>query len=352
MTARPFAADAVFTSVDALVTRSVDLPRQDASVAAAAEARNAALTKPEGALGRLEALAVWFAGWRGRARPQGVAAQALVFAGTHGVAARGVSAYPPEVTAQMVANFERGGAAINQIVDLVGAPLTVAPLDLETPTDDFTRGPAMSEAAFLEAVGAGWSAVDDQCDCLILGEMGIGNTTAASAVAAALFGGAAEDWCGRGTGLDDAGLARKIAVVSDGLSTHRAAIDDAPPERRGFEALRRLGGREMAAIMGATLRARHLSAPVILDGFIVGASVAPLAAAAPNGLAHCLAGHVSAEAGHKRLLEALRLDPLLDLGLRLGEASGAALAFGILQCALACHAGMATFDEAGVSGRG
>ncbi|MDW4496979.1 nicotinate-nucleotide--dimethylbenzimidazole phosphoribosyltransferase [Sulfitobacter sp. D35] len=319
------------------------MPSSDPEAEAAARDRDAQLTKPPGALGRLEELAVWFAGWRGTARPTLTAPQVIVFAGNHGVAARGVSAFPPEVTAQMVANFESGGAAINQLAEAFGARLDVIALSLDTPTADFTAGPAMSEAELVDALRAGWAAVDSQADLLVTGEMGIGNTTPAAAIAAALFGGAAEDWTGRGTGVDDAGLVRKAQVVADGVARHADAQAD------GLDILMRLGGREIAAMAGAIARARDLRIPVILDGFICCAAAACLARTREGALDHCVAGHRSAEGAHARLLDHLGKVPLLDLGLRLGEGSGAALAIGILKAAIACHSGMATFGEAGVS---
>lgn len=320
------------------------LPQPDADAARAARSRDAALTKPPGALGRLEDLAAWYAGWRGDPRPRIVAPQVIVFAGNHGIAARGVSAFPAEVTAQMVANFRAGGAAINQLAGLHGAAVAVVALDLDRPTADFTRGPAMTEAEAVAALRAGWAAVDPGADLLVAGEMGIGNTTAAAAMAHALFGGEAGDWTGRGTGVDDRGLALKGRVVAEGVARHRAALADP------LEVLRRLGGRELAAMAGATAAARAHRIPVILDGFINTAAVAVLEGAAPGALDHCIAGHVSAEHAHGALLARLGKAPLLSLGLRLGEGSGAALAIGVLRGALACHSGMATFAEAGVAG--
>ncbi|WP_068117145.1 nicotinate-nucleotide--dimethylbenzimidazole phosphoribosyltransferase [Tropicimonas marinistellae] len=335
-----------FSDLDGIRAALAELPQPDAAAAEGARARNAALTKPPAALGRLEDLAIWYAGWRGTARPRLEAPQALVFAGNHGVAARGVSAFPAEVTVQMVANFRAGGAAINQLAEAFGASMAVVELALDRPTGDFTETAAMTEEELVAAMGAGWQAVDPEAGLMITGEMGIGNTTAAAAIAAGLFGGGAEAWVGRGTGVDDAGLARKRAVVDAGLARHAAALADP------LEVLRCLGGREIAAMAGAILAARHHRVPVILDGFICTSAAAVLEAATPGALDHAVAGHVSAEGAHAALLERLGKAPLLDLGLRLGEGTGAALAIGVLKGAIACHSGMATFGEAGVSGGG
>lgn len=319
-----------------------DLPEPDAATTHAARTRDAQLTKPPGALGRLEELAFWYCGWRGAARPRVAAPQIIVFAGNHGVVAQGVSAFPPEVTAQMVENFRAGGAAVNQLAEISGARLDVQALDLDRPTADFTQGPAMEEAEFCAALNAGWQAVDPAGDLLVVGEMGIGNTTSAAAIALALYGGAAADWTGPGTGVDARGLSRKAQVVTQGVAVN--------PERDGIEVLRCLGGRELAAMAGAILRARHARIPVLLDGFICTAAAACLEKTMPRALDHALAGHVSAEPGHGRLLAALGKAPLLSLGMRLGEGSGAAVAIPVLRAALACHSGMASFAEAGVSG--
>ena len=316
----------------------------DPAAAAEVAARQATLTKPPGSLGRLEELVAWLASWQGRAMPRLDRVAILVFAGNHGVTGRGISPYPPEVTAQMVANFAAGGAAINQLARIGGAELRVVPLRLECPTADFTERPALPEHEFLAAVAAGGAAVRPGTDLLCLGEMGIGNTTAASALAAALFGGTGEDWAGRGTGVDDAGLARKRDAVDRGLARHPEARADP------LKAAACLGGHELAAILGAALAARRLGVPVLLDGFVCTAAAAPLARLAAGGLDHAIVAHASAEAGHRRLLAALGKTPLLDLGMRLGEASGAALAVPLLRAAVACHTGMATFAQAGVSG--
>lgn len=331
---------ATFSDIRGLLA---DLPSADIRARDAARERNAALTKPAGSLGRLEELAVWYAGWRGNAAPQIEAPQILVFAGNHGVAARGVSAYPSEVTGQMVANFRSGGAAINQLASSAGAKLDVHPIELDRPTGDISSGPAMSEDEFAEAFATGWRAVDAASDLVVAGEMGIGNTTSAAAIAFALYGGSAQDWTGRGTGVEGARLRRKAEIVGMAVDANRAGCAD------GISVLRCLGGRETAAMAGAFVGARHKSIPVILDGYICTAAVACLYRDEVRVLEHTVAGHLSAEAPHRMLLDRLGLEPLLDLRMRLGEASGAAVAVQVLKCALACHSGMATFGEAGVT---
>lgn len=332
-----------FSTLSEFAQVLANAPGPDGASLAAAQDRNGQLTKPAGALGRLEDLAIWYCGWRGNARAQITAPQIAIFAGNHGVTAQGVSAFPAEVTAQMVGNFEAGGAAINQLAKCFGAQLTVHALDLDMPTQDFTQGPALSEQDMLAALLTGWSAVGDDTDLLVVGEMGIGNTTAAAAIGLALFGGSAEDWAGRGTGVDDAGLARKTEVIG------KAVAQNGLNGAGGLEVLRCVGGRELAAMAGAIAHARARRIPVILDGFICTAAAACLAKASPGALDHCVAGHLSAEGAHRQMLDALDLDPLLSLGLRLGEGSGAAVAIGILQSAVHCHSGMATFAEAMVS---
>ncbi len=327
-------------SLDAVT--SLDLPGFDNAASEAAMARQMQLTKPPGSLGRLEDLAGFMAGWRGTDHPEITRAQALVFAGNHGVCAQGVNPFPQEVTAQMVANFAAGGAAINQLCKTTGAELDVIALDLDRPTRDFTTDMAMNEEECLDALQRGAAAVDTGADILLLGEMGIGNSTVAAALACAAFGGAAGDWIGRGTGSDEAGLLRKEHAVAAACARHAAA--------RGLGLLAALGGREQAAICGAVLAARARRIPVILDGFICTAATAPLFAADPRLLDHCLVGHVSREPGHARLLEAMGKAPILALDMALGEGSGAAVALSVLRAALECHNGMATFAEAGVAG--
>jgi len=317
------------------------LPSGDAAAASAWAAREPQLTKPAGSLGRLEELSGWLSTWQGRHPPRMETPHVRVFAGNHGVAALGVSAFPAAVTAQMVANFRRGGAAINQLCRVYGAELEVVALELDRPTADFTQGPALSEGEFAAAFNAGMASVPDGADVLAIGEMGIGNTTPAAALACALFGGEAADWTGRGTGVEGPALARKIEVVAAGVARHGGL---AP-----LEILRCLGGRELAAMAGAVVAARFKRVPVLLDGYVTTAAVAALQAERADALDHCVVGHVSVEPGHGRLLGRLGKRALLDFGMRLGEGSGAALALGLLKGAVACHVGMATFAEAGVS---
>jgi len=333
-----------FRSLAELRAACLDLPEGDNTAAETVMARQAELTKPPGSLGRLEEIVAWLAKWGGNP-PRLNQVDILVFAGNHGVTAQGISPFPAAVTAQMVANFSAGGAAINQLANAVSAKLRVIPLDLDKPTADFTLEPAMDEGSFLAAVAAGYSTVRPDADLICLGEMGIGNTTAAAALAAALFGGDGARWAGRGTGVDDKGLARKRIAIDKALARHASAMSDP------LLIAAALGGRELTAILGATLAARHRKIPVLLDGFVCTAAAAPLAKLRPGALDHTQAAHVSAEAAHRALLEQLKLKPLLDLGMRLGEGSGAALAVSILRAALACHTGMATFAEAGVANK-
>jgi nicotinate-nucleotide--dimethylbenzimidazole phosphoribosyltransferase len=332
-----------FSDMDTFRAVLAAAPGPDTQAAADAATRNSQLTKPPGALGRLEDLAIWYGGWRGDARPEINSPQVIVFAGNHGIAAQGVSAFPAAVTQQMVLNFQAGGAAINQLAQAAGARLDVHALDLDRPTADFTKAPAMDEGDCVTALQTGWAGVDPKADLLVVGEMGIANTTAAAAICTALFGGAAADWTGRGTGVDDAGLAIKTRVVSEGVARQSAGARD------GLDILARLGGREIAAMAGAMARARALRIPVILDGFICCAAAACLHRTSDGALDHTIAGHQSGEAAHGILLQKLGKEPLLSLGLRLGEGSGGALAINILKSAIACHSGMSTFAEAGVS---
>ncbi len=331
-----------FEEIRALVR---NLPGPDLDAGTAAVQRERELTKPPGALGRLEEVAEWLSTWQGQHPPVVQRPRVAVFAGNHGVAARGVSAYPAEVTAQMVANFQGGGAAVNQLCKAVDADLRVYELDLDNPTRDFTSGPAMDEQECCHAMAYGMMAVEMGVHLLALGEMGIANSTSAAAIACALFGGDPEQWVGHGTGVDEAGFRRKVSAVHTGLEANPQARDDP------FEALRCLGGFELAAIAGAVLAARMARVPVLLDGYACTVAAAVLHKADRRALDHCMVAHRSVEPGHTHVLEIIGKKPLLDLGMRLGEGSGAALAIGLVKAAAACHAGMATFAEAGVKNK-
>src|SRR5262245_20228421 len=284
------------------------LPEPDFEVRAAAAARQTQLTKPAGSLGRLEELAIWLAGWEARHPPRLDHPRTLVFAANHGVAARGVSAYPTSVTAQMVQNFIAGGAAVNQLCRLVDAGLKVYEMNLGTSTGDIVVEAAMTEEECAKAMAYGMMAVEPGIDALALGEMGIGNTTAAAALCAGLFGGGAELWTGPGTGVVGAALEAKRHAIADAVERHREVASDP------FDMLRRLGGLELAAITGAVMAARLGRVPVVLDGFASTAAAAVLFVADPRALDHCVVGHVSAEPGHQYLLERIGKRPLLDLG--------------------------------------
>lgn len=331
-----------FDDIRDLISR---MPGPDGAAVHAARDREAQLTKPAGSLGRLEEVSQWLAAWQGGI-PHVDRPLVAVFAGNHGVTAKGVSPFPPEVTAQMVENFAAGGAAINQICAAYDLGLKVYDLALELPTGDITEEPAMDERTCAGTMAFGMEVLMDSPDLLCIGEMGIGNTTIAASIFAALFGGEGKDWAGAGTGLDAEGLSRKAAVVDQALSTHRDHLGDP------LEVLRRLGGREVAAMAGAILGARHQRVPVIVDGFVATSAAAVLHALDKRALDHCLFGHVSAEQGHLRALEAMGKVPLLALGMRLGEGTGAALAAGIVRAAARCHRDMATFAQAAVSNRG
>jgi nicotinate-nucleotide--dimethylbenzimidazole phosphoribosyltransferase len=330
-------------SLDEIRALMAHLPGPDLEAGTAAAERERQLTKPAGALGRLEELAAWLATWQGRHPPAVDHPRTVVFAANHGVAARGVSAYPASVTAQMVQNFIAGGAAVNQLCKIADADLRVYEMNLDQPTGDIVDGPAMGEEECARAIAYGMMAVEPGVDVLAVGEMGIGNTTVAAALCLALFGGDAAAWTGPGTGVVGAALEKKREVVAAAVARHGTV-------REPFEVLRSLGGLEFSAMTGAILAARMGRVPVVLDGFCAGAAAAVLYAADPRALDHCVAGHVSAEPGHRRLLDRLGKQPLFDFGMRLGEASGATLAIGVLKAAAACHSGMATFVEAGVSG--
>ncbi len=337
----PSSSGMPFDDIRALLN---DLPGPDTHAAQRVAERDAQLTKPAGSLGRLEDIAEWLAMWTGRA-PSITRPLVAIFAGNHGVTKQGVSPFPPEVTAQMVSNFTNGGAAINQICIAHDLGLKVFDLALEVPTKDITEEAAMDERTCAATMAFGMESIAGGTDLLCVGEMGIGNTTIASAIYYALFGGEAADWVGPGTGHDAEGVALKADVISRAVTLHKDHLLDP------LEVLRRLGGREIAAMAGAILAARAQRIPVIIDGFVATASAAVLHAADPSALDHCLFAHTSAEPAHEKALAAMGKTPLLDLGMRLGEGTGAALAAGIVKAAALCHTGMATFAEAAVTDR-
>ena len=318
-------------------------PDADEAAREAVRTREPQLTKPPGALGRLEALAEWVAVWQGRTVPKIDRPRVAVFVGNHGVAERGVSAFPADVTAQMVANFQAGGAAVNQLCAVHDAELRVYEMALEQPTEDFVEAPAMGDEDCAVAMAYGMMAVEEGVDLLCVGEMGIGNSTSGAAMAHALFGGSAADWVGPGTGVEGERLRQKVDVVNEAVTHHLAEARDS------FDILRRLGGYELAAIVGAIIAARMGRVPVLLDGYACTAAAAILFRADPHALDHCQVGHLSAEPAHAALCEAMGKKPILSLDMRLGEGSGAALALGVVKSAVACHTGMATFADAGVS---
>lgn len=321
------------------------MPQASTEAAAQVKAHDAELTKPLGALGKLEEIAAWMATWQDQYPPRADRTIVAVFAGNHGVVAQGVAAFPQAVTQQMVANFQHGGAAVNQICKTYDLGLKVFELALEVPTADITVEPALSEKECAATFAYGMEAIAGGCDLLCIGEMGIGNTTIAAALSNGLFGGEAEDWVGPGTGVDKAGLKRKADAVRRAMALHKDHLKDP------LEVLRRLGGRELAAMAGAIMAARMERVPVLIDGYVATAAAAVLFAMDQGALDHCMVAHCSAEPAHKALLKILGKEPILDLGMRLGEASGAAMAAGIVKAALNCHNNMATFASAGVAGK-
>ncbi len=337
------ALNPAFSDIVELLTA---VPDGDDAAVAAVRAREMQLTKPAGSLGRMEELVEFLARWQHRSRPRLDNPMVTIFAGNHGVTDQGVSAFPREVTAQMVANFTNGGAAISQICGLHEINLRVFELALELPTGDITQEAALDDQMCAATIAYGMEAVAGKPDLIGLGEMGIGNTTIAAAIYAALYGGSGADWVGRGTGVDDAGLARKADVVDRALARHAGELD------HPLAILARLGGREIAAMLGALIAARHQKVPVIVDGYVATAAAAIAHAVNPASINHCLFAHVSAEGAHARVLENMGQTGLLDFGMRLGEGSGAALAIVMAKTALHLHNNMATFESAAVSGKG
>jgi len=337
----------------------------DAEAMAQAQARQSRLTKPPGSLGRLEALSVHLAGITGQVCPRLGRKVAFVLAADHGVVRQGVSAYPQEVTAQMVRNFLQGGAAINVLARTVGADVVVADFGVAAilpahaalrsyriapGTQDMSSGPAMTPAQALAAIEAGIRLFHQEHQArriglVALGEMGIGNSTSAAAIAAAITGRAAAEVTGPGTGLDAAGVTHKIAVIERALAVNR------PDPAKPLDVLAKVGGFEIGGLAGVLLAAAAARVPVLLDGFISTAAALLACGLAPMAREYLIAAHRSAEPGHAVALEHLRLRPLLDLDMRLGEGSGAVLAMPLVEAAARLLAEMATFEEAGVSER-
>lgn len=316
-------------------------PGIDARSREAAAERARRVLRPAGALAALDEVASWLAGWQRTPSPRVEKPALILAAADHGAAARGVSAYPQEVTAAMLSAVRRGAATSSVMARHVGAELVALDAGVGRPSADFTLSPALTEAEFAARFDQGREAAARlDCDLLAVGEMGIGNSTSAAAVAAAVAGGDPASWAGPGSGVSGRALEAKRRTVAEGV---RRAGDVEP-----LEALRQLGGGEMAALAGAVTEARRRSLPVVLDGFIATAAVTALEAAAPGALDHCLASHVSAEPGHRRLLEYLGKAPLLDMNLRLGEGSGALMAVPLIRLAAAAVTEVATFEEWGL----
>ncbi len=334
----------MFNSYETFLSSLSALPYASTQFQDFALERQAQLTKPAGSLGRLEEITVWLSGWQQQNQLCVDKIEGLLFAGNHGVVEENVSPFPSEVTAQMVANFEAGGAAINVLTKKFGHKLRVFPIDLERPTANFSKQPAMTTEETLEAINIGAKAVEEsEADLLYFGEMGIGNTTSAAAISAMVFGGMGRDWAGPGTGLSVSGIEHKASVIDKALALHKDAV------KTPFDVMRLLGGRELAAIMGAIVAARLRSLPVLLDGFVVTAAAVPLVINGGDTLDHCLSAHCSAEPGHQRLLDHLWMEPLLNMRMCLGEGSGAAVAAELVKAAVATYNDMATFQEAAVA---
>ena len=336
-----FEAQNPFDDIRALIA---DLPGPDEEASARTAWRESQLIKPPGALGRLEDISTWLSAWTGKSPPQVTRPIVAVFASDHGIAARGVSAYPQSVTRQMIEAIAAGGAAISVLAQQAGAGLKVYDLAVGQPTPDIVTTDAMTAKECVATMAYGMEVLAEGTDLLDLGEVGIANTTVAAALALALFGGEASAWTGPGTGVSgDMRRAKEEAVAQT-----VARLGEGPHDPLAI--LARIGGREFAAIAGAILAARLQRIPVVLDGYAVTAAAAVLHQLNPQALDHCIVGHVSAEPGHQALLDRLGKSPLLNLGLRLGEGTGAALAVLMIKAAIGCHAGMATFEEAGVAG--
>jgi nicotinate-nucleotide--dimethylbenzimidazole phosphoribosyltransferase len=326
--------------MNALAALLDDLPGPDLEASAAVRRRAEDILRPAGALARLDTTAEWVAAWQRTSTPSVDRPAALIFAADHGVAAAtSVSAYPTDVTRAMYTAYEQGRSTLSAFARQVGATVRAVDVGIGDPTGDIRHEPALTAERFDRTVATAVAAVDDlDTNLLVLGEMGIGNTTAAAAVAAALAGGEATGWVGRGTGVDDDGLARKLEAVKTAVRRIAGVTDP-------IEVLREVGGAELVAMAAAVLEARHRSIPVVLDGYVVTAAALPLALVDPTALDHCVVGHCSAEPGHRMLLERLGKQPLLDLNMRLGEGSGAMAAVPLIAMACAGITEVPTFSE-------
>ncbi len=335
--------------MNAMQVLLTDLPGPDEAARGAVRERAEHVLRPAGALARLDDVAVWLAGWQRTSRPRVQHPAATIFVADHGVAQAGVSAYPPEVTKDMLEALRQGVATATALCAALGVRVEAVDVGVGAPTGDIRLEPALDQERFAACVAAGREAVgraaEGGADLMVFGEMGIGNTTVAAALCLALFGGSAAGWTGRGTGLDPDGMGRKVAAVQEAADRVAGAAPLAAP----LEALRQVGGAELVALAAAVLEARRRSIPVILDGFVVGAAVAPLEVEHPGALDHCVAGHRSAEPGHALLLKRLGLSPLIDLELRLGEGSGALFALPIVRLAAVAVTDVATFEEWGIA---
>ena len=331
------------SNIEKFFKNMTEIPQFDHSIYNKAKELQKTLTKPIGSLGKLEDLATWMAGWQRIIKPVINNAHCLIFAGNHGIASNAVSAYPPEVTAQMVKNFKNGGAAINQLCDVAGLKLSIIPMELDNPTKDFSKELAMEKTEVISAMEIGFKSVPADCDLLILGEMGISNTTAASAISCAIFGESVESMTGIGTGLNKKQLQNKISIIKSSLKLHGRNFLNT------ISLLSCYGGREICGIVGSIIAARLNSIPVLLDGFVCTAAASALLLYDKKILDHCLISHLSTEPGHSKILSNLNKEPILDLKMRLGEGSGAAVASLIIKSALATHNGMSTFSNAEIS---
>ncbi|EJF77322.1 nicotinate-nucleotide-dimethylbenzimidazole phosphoribosyltransferase [Bartonella sp. DB5-6] len=319
-----------------------NLPTADAFSTTLAKKRQKKLTSARGTLGKLGDIAVWYAGWRGTEKPLVMRPLVAIFSGNHGITEENITPFPQSMTQKMVQNFSIGGAVINQICIAYDLGLKIFDLALEYPTMNITKDAAMDERSAAATMAFGMESIAGGTDLLCIGEMGIGNTTIASALCLALFGGEVEEWTGSGMESEGEFYQRKIAAVKTAISLHKNYF------KNPFEIMRRLGGREIAAMIGAILAARMEKVPVILDGFVATAAAAVLYKMNPRALDHVLVGHVSSESVHRKLLKKIGKEPLLDLGMRVGEGTGAALAAGIVKAAVLAHTQMTFFEQEGL----